>query len=133
MTGHINYAWTRAIIDRENDGAGAFNGKELPGVSRHSIVVGLNVRVAEHGNLHLSHTWRSSTWAAGDFDNNNVQKQRAFQSTDVTYRHQLAKHFEMYAGISNLFDRKNGIWVRDDAIYPVNFERTWKLGARIQF
>ena len=133
VTGHINYAWTRAIIDRENDGAGAFNGKELPGVSRHSIVVGLNVRVAEHGNLHLSHTWRSSTWAAGDFDNNNVQKQRAFQSTDVTYRHQLAKHFEMYAGISNLFDRSNGIWVRDDAIYPVNFERTWKLGARIQF
>jgi len=133
LSGHINYAWTRALIDRENDGAGAFNGKDLPGVSRHSVVLGLNWRVAEHGHLSLSHTWRSSAWAEGDFDNNNLQRQKAFQSTDVSYRHQLAKQLEMYVGISNLFDRKNGLWVRDDAIYPVNFERTWKLGARIQF
>lgn len=133
LSGHINYAWTRAIIDRENDGGGAFDGRELPGVSRHSVVLGLNLRVAERGNLHLSHTWRSSTWAAGDFDNNNAQRQKAFQSTDLTYRHQLDKHLDMYVGVSNLLDRKNGIWVRDDAIYPVQFERTWKLGARVQF
>lgn len=133
LSGHINYAWTRALIDRENDGAGTFNGKDLPGVSRHNVVLGLNWRVAEHGHLSLSHTWRSSAWAEGDFDNNNLQRQKAFQSTDVSYRHQLAKQLEMYVGISNLFDRKNGLWVRDDAIYPVNFERTWKLGAHIQF
>lgn len=133
ISGLINYAWTRALIDHENDGAGAFNGKEIPGVPRHSVVLGLNVRVTEHGNLNLTHTWRSSTWAAGDFDNNNKQKQRAYQSTDVSYRHQVAKHLEMYAGVSNLFDRSNGMWVRDDAIYPINFERTWKLGARISF
>lgn len=129
----VNYAWTRAIIDRENEGGGAFNGKELPGVSRHSMVLGLNVRVAQNGNLALTHTWRSSAWAEEDLANTSQQKQRAFQSTDVSYRHQVGKQVEFYGSVSNLFARKNGIWVRDDNIYPVNFERTWKLGARINF
>lgn len=129
----LNYAWTRAIIDRENEGAGAFNGKELPGVSRHSMVLGLNVRVAQNGHLALTHTWRSSAWAEEDLSNTNSQKQRAYQSTDVSYRHQVAKQLELYGSVSNLFARKNGIWVSDDNIYPVNFERTWKLGARLSF
>lgn len=129
----VNYAWTRAIIDRENEGAGAFNGKQLPGVSRHSMVLGLNVRIAQNGNLALTHTWRSSAWAEEDLANANRQKQKAYQSTDVSYRHQVAKQLELYGSVSNLFARKNGIWVRDDAIYPVNFDRTWKLGARLSF
>lgn len=133
VTGLVNYAWTRAIIDREADGGGAYDGKELPGVSRHSLVAGLNIRVTESGSLNLSHTWRSKAWAADDFDNDNMQKQRAYQSTDVAYRHRLTKDAEVYAGVSNLFDRENGLWVRDDAIYPIDFERTWKVGARVTF
>ena len=129
----VNYAWTRAIIDRENEGAGAFDGKDLPGVSRHSMVLGLNVRVAHNGNLALTHTWRSSAWAEEDLANTNLQKQRAYQSTDVSYRHQVGKQLEVYGSVSNLFARKNGIWVSDDSIYPSNFERTWKLGARMSF
>ena len=39
----------------------------------------------------------------------------------------------MYAAVSNLFDRENGMWIRDDAIYPIDFERTWRLGARVKF
>lgn len=133
VIGLVNYAWTRAIIDREADGGGAYEGKDLPGVSRHSLVMGLNIRVSDKGNLNVSHTWRSKAWAADDFDNDNAQKQRAYQSTDVAYRHQVAKDVELYAGISNLFDRENGLWVRDDAIYPIDFERTWKVGARVRF
>ena len=37
------------------------------------------------------------------------------------------------AAIANVFEHKNGVWVRDNAIYPVNFERTWKLGAKFSF
>ncbi|MGD9870579.1 MAG: TonB-dependent receptor [Thauera sp.] len=133
VTGLVNYAWTRAIIDREADGGGAYDGKELPGVSRHSLVAGFNVRVTDKGNLNLSHTWRSKAWAADDFDNDNMQKQRAYQSTDVAYRHRVTKDAELYAAVSNLFDRENGLWVRDDAIYPIDFERTWKVGARLTF
>ena len=133
VTGLVNYAWTRAIIDREADGGGAYDGKELPGVSRHSLVAGFNVRVTDKGNLNLSHTWRSKAWAAEDFDNDNMQKQRAYQSTDVAYRHRLTKEAEVYAAVTNFFDRENGLWVRDDAIYPIDFERTWKVGARVTF
>lgn len=133
VTGLVNYAWTRAIIDREADGGGAYEGKELPGVSRHSLVAGLNIRLTDRGNLNLSHTWRSEAWAADDFDNNNAQKQRAYQSTDVAYRHQLTKDVQLYVAVNNLLDRENGLWVRDDAIYPIDFERTWKVGARVTF
>ena len=133
VTGLVNYAWTRAIIDREADGGGAYDGKELPGVSRHSLVAGFNVRVTDKGNLNLSHTWRSKAWAADDFDNDNMQKQRAYQSTDVAYRYRVTKDAEFYAAVSNLFDRENVLWVRDDAIYPIDFERTWKVGARLTF
>ena len=133
ISGHINYAWTKAVIDREDQGGGAFDGKELPGVPQHSVALGVNWRVVPHGNLHVTHTWRSRTWAAEDFANQGGKQQRAFQSTDVTYRHQLAKHLEMYASVSNLFARKNGMWVRNDAVYPIDFERTWKLGARLSF
>lgn len=132
LTGVLNYTWTRAMIDREDMGGGAFDDKELPGVPRHNVVLGLNVAVGDQGNLHLSHTWRSKSWAYDDFDNNNAQKQREYQSTDVAYRHRL-KNLELYAAVTNLFEYKNGTWVRDNAIYPVNFERTWKLGAKLSF
>ena len=132
LTGLLNYTWTRAIIDREDMGGGAFDGKELPGVPRHNVVLGLNVAVGDHGNLYLSHTWRSKAWALNDFDNNNAQKQREYQSTDLAYRHRM-KNVELYAAVSNLFEYENGTWVRDNAIYPIDFERTWKLGAKLSF
>lgn len=132
VTGVLNYTWTRAVIDREDLGGGAFDGKELPGVPRHGLVVGLDLAVGEHGKLYLSHNWRSKAWAYDDFDNNNAQKQREYQSTDLAYRHRV-KNVELYAAVTNLFEYENGTWVRDDAIYPVNFERTWKLGAKLSF
>ncbi len=133
LTGVLNYAWTRARIDREDEGGGAFDGKDLPGVPKHSLVLGLNVKVADQGNLYLSHTWRSKARAADDFANDNAQWQRAYQSTDLTYRHRVTRELELYGGVSNLFERRNGVWVGDDRIYPVDFERTWKLGARLSF
>lgn len=133
VSGHVNYSWTRSIIDRDDAGGGAYDGKELPGVPRHSLVLGLAVDVVEGGSLYLSHTWRSKAWAADDFDNDNAQKQRAYQSTDLTYRHRIGKGVELYGAVSNLFEHENGVWVGDDRIYPVSFERTWKLGARFSF
>jgi iron complex outermembrane receptor protein len=131
LTGLVNYTWTRAIIDRDDAGGGAFEGKELPGVPRHNVVVGLNLQVGD-GNLHLSHSWRSKAWAANDFNNNNAQKQREYQSTDLAYRHRI-RDLELYAAVSNLFEYENGVWVGDNQIYPVDFSRTWKVGAKLSF
>ena len=136
LTGSLNYAWTRAMIDRDN-GGGAFDGKELPAAPKHNLVLGLTYKVSDAGTLNLSHTWRSKTWAEGDFDN-NAPKQREYQSTDLAYRHRATKDVELYAAVSNLFAHDNGVWVESDfrppvVVYPVDFARTWKLGARISF
>ncbi len=129
---NLNYAYTRAIIDRENDGNGAFNGRDLPGVPKHGVILGLSYRLNDAASLNLSHTWRSATWAAEDFDNNNAQKQAAYQSTDVTWRYRQ-KNLEWFASVENLFEHKNGLWIRDNAIYPTKFTRNWNLGMKATF
>jgi iron complex outermembrane receptor protein len=132
LTANLNYTWTRALIDRENDGAGAFNGKDLPGVPRHGVVLGLAWQTSARANLGLTHAWRSRAYAAEDFANAFSQKQAAYQSTDLALRYRL-KDVEWFAAVDNLFERKNGLWIRDDAIYPVSFTRNWRLGMKAQF
>lgn len=131
----VNYAWTRAKIDRERGAFVDYSGKHVPGVPQHAITLGWHLRVAEQGALHVSHTWRSSTWAFGNFSNDPAFKQSVYQSTDVSYRHQIQPHIALYAGVSNLLDRSNSVAVHTGryGLYPVNFERTWKVGARIDF
>ena len=128
----INYAWTRAKIDKENENNGAYNGKNLPGVSEHSITAGLDYRIVKDGTLTLTRNWRSRAYAANDFANDFDQKQKAYNTTDLGYSHKIDK-FTLFAQVNNVFDKKNGLWVRDDAIYPVNFTRTWYAGVRASF
>ncbi len=133
LTASLNYSWTRAKIDREDSGSGAYNGKELPGVPEHAAIIGLSATPWPDGELSLFYTWRGKAWAADDFDNNNAQKQRPYESVDISYRHRVHKQVELFASVQNLFEHKNGLWVADDAIYPVDFTRLWKIGARVSF
>lgn len=128
----VNYAWTRAKIDKENENAGAYNGKNLPGVSEHSITAGLDYRVVKDGTLTLTQNWRSRAYAANDFANDFNQKQKAYNTTDLGYSHKIDK-FTLFAQVNNVLNRKNGLWIRDDAIYPVNFTRVWYAGVRASF
>lgn len=131
LSARVNYAYTVAKIDREDEGNGAYNGKKLPGVSAHSITAGLDYRVLANGTLSLTQNWRSRAYAMEDFA--NVQrKQKAFNSTDIGYSHNFDQ-FTLFAHVSNVFDKKNGVSMSDDVIYPVNFTRTWHAGARISF
>ncbi|MBU1264931.1 MAG: TonB-dependent receptor [Gammaproteobacteria bacterium] len=132
LAASINYAYTRALIDREDDGNGTYDGKDLPGVPRHGLNLGLNWRVTPASSLNLTHTWRATTWAAEDFDNNNAQKQQAYQSTNLAYQYRY-KQVDWFAAVDNLFEQSNGIWIRDDAIYPVNFSRNWRVGMKVEF
>lgn len=132
LAGHINYAWTVAKIDRENEGDGKYNGKKLPGVSPHSITAGIDYKVVPNGTVTLTQNWRSRAYALNDFENNFKQKQKAFNTTDFGYSHNI-KQFTLFAQINNLFNKKNGLWVQDDAIYPVNFTRTWYAGVKASF
>lgn len=132
LAGRINYAWTVAKIVRENEGNGKYNGKKLPGVSPHSITAGLDYKVVPNGTMTLTQNWRSRAYAMNDFENNFKQKQKAFNTTDFGYSHNI-NHFTLFAQVNNLFNKKNGLWVQDDAIYPVNFTRTWYAGIKASF
>jgi iron complex outermembrane receptor protein len=129
---NLNYAWTQAIIDREADAAGAFDGKELPGVPRHSLSLGLAWQPSPATQLLLSHVWRSDAWVSDDFANSATQKQAAYQATDLSLRYRQGQA-EWRLAVENLFEQKNGLWVRTDAIYPVNFTRNWRLGVKAEF
>lgn len=132
ISASLNYTLTKAIIDSENEGGGAYNGKDLPGVSRHTLNLGANYRLNDRSSINLMQTWRSSAWAAEDFNNNGAQKQKAYASTNLAFRHRL-KDVELFATVENLFNRANGYWIRDDAIYPMEFTRNWRIGVRTSF
>lgn len=84
----------------------------------------------EHGNINLSQVWRDAAYALNDFANNGSQRQKRYASTNlaISYRH---KNMEWYGSVNNLFEHRNTLHVEDDALYPVDFERTWRLGLRI--
>ena len=128
----LNYTYTRAIVDSENEGGGAYNGKDLPGVPRHGVNLGLAYGLSDKSSLNLTHTWRGTAYAAEDFANNFSQRQTSYQSTDVAYRYKL-QGIEWFAAVGNLFERKNGLWIRDNVTYPVNFTRNWRLGFKASF
>lgn len=129
---NLNYSYTLAKIDSDDSSSGAFNGKRTPGVSPHTASLGLSYQVTNKGALTLSETFRSKAHAINDFANNFSQKQRAYSTTDIGYQHKV-DNITLYAQVNNLFDQRNGLWVADDAIYPVNFTRTWYAGIRASF
>lgn len=129
---NTRYTYTRAIIDQENDGAGTYNGKDLPGVPTHGINLGVNYSWTDRSTLNLTHMWRSSAYAAEDFANNFTQKQAALQSTNLAYNYRY-KNYEASVAIDNIFEHSNGLWIRDDTIYPVNFTRNYRVGLKASF
>lgn len=131
------YTFSRAKIDREADGAGAFDGKQLPGVPKHSVNANLNFRPIQPVNINLSHTWRSSSYAIGDFANVLDEKQDDYHSTNLAVSYQWQK-FQWFAVVSNLFEHRNGLFIRSDfpvandvVVYPSDFERTWRIGMKV--
>ncbi|MBF7065191.1 TonB-dependent receptor [Aliarcobacter butzleri] len=132
----INYSYIIAKIDKENEANGAYDGKKLPGVSKHNATVNLGYEINKINTV-LSHTYRSSTYAANDFENNFNEKQEHYHSTDlaVSYTYQ---NIELFGKVQNIFDRKNGLWVANnwgsnDTVYPINFETTFFAGMKVNF
>ena len=128
----VTYAYTRAIIDKENQGNGSFDDKNLPGVSRHNVTVALHYSPTDSSKFVLSHNYRSESYALNDFANNFSQKQPRYESTSLAYNFTY-DNLVLSANVNNIFDKSNGLQVSDDVIYPVNFTRSWTVGARYNF
>jgi iron complex outermembrane receptor protein len=123
----INYNYIIAKIDKEEN----FNDKYIPGVSKHNINLNLGWKDSKLSTV-LSHSYRSQAYSSDDFANSATQKQKAYNSTDLSANYKY-KSFEFFAKVQNIFDKKNGMWIADDQIYPINFERTYYTGIKYEF
>ena len=132
LNASLIYNYTRAKIDKEDDGAGTLNGNDLPGVPKHTIVANLNYKFLQHASFNLNHTWRSKAYDYNDLGNNFKQKQDSYNSTNIAFNYQY-KNLNFFTSVTNLFEQENSIQVADDAIYPVDFVRTWRVGMKADF
>lgn len=126
-----SYTYVDAKINKDDNKN--IENKTLPGVSKHNIVASIGYAPTKISKLILSQNYRSEAYAVNDFENNFTQKQEAYYSTDISATFQFGEYIELFAKIQNLFDQSNGIWIRDDAIYPVNFQREFQLGLSGKF
>jgi len=149
----INYAYTQAIIDRIENfsglGCSVFcDGKFLPGLSDHNITLGINYKPTSKSRIVLVQSYRSEAYALEDFSNSFQQKNNAYTSTDVSYSYAHKadarkslfnwwpsgpRQVEFIVKAENLFEQSNGLWLRDDVVYPTKFTRNVSLGAKFNF
>ena len=128
----LNYNYIQAIIDKEKINGEDYSGNKLPGVSNHNLKATLTYLPNRYATLALTQTYRSRAYAADDFNNNFSQKQDAFYSTDISATY-AKDNWEIFAKINNLFNQTNGLWIKDDAIYPVNYTTTAMAGLKLKF
>jgi len=128
----INYNYVMAKIDTEIENGEDFSGKELPGVSNHNVKAVLNYMPNTHTTLSLTEIYRSEAYAANDFTNSFIQKQDAYTSTDISVTYS-EKSWEVFAKVNNIFNQNNGLWIKDDKIYPVNFTTTAIAGINLKY
>lgn len=127
------YNYTKAIVDKELWlGGSTINNKDLPGAPKHTVVANLNYKFLDNAYLNLNHTWRSLAYAFNDFQNNFQQRQSHYNSTNIALNYQY-KNLNFFTSINNIFEQENSIQVADDAIYPVDFVRTWRVGMKADF
>ena len=59
--------------------------------------------------------------------------ERKIRATFFCVGENVKNYPELFAKIQNLLDEDNGLWIKDDNIYPVNFERTYYAGMKVKF
>ncbi|MDY0122722.1 TonB-dependent receptor [Sulfurimonas sp.] len=128
----LNYNYIRAKIDKEIENDEDYSGNDLPGVSDHNVKATLSFLANKNTTLAITQVYRSEAYAINDFENSSAQKQEAYKSTDISLTY-TKDSLELFAKINNLFNQKNGLWVQDDAIYPMNFTTTAIAGFKLKF
>ena len=83
--------------------------------------------------MRLTQKYRSSAFAEEDYKNIDIQKQKAFNSTDFNFSYNTNNNLEFNLEIENLFENSYGTWLRKDVIYPGNFTRNIKAGLSYKF
>lgn len=129
----LNYTYVDTnIID---DGLGGlYNGREIPGVSPHTVKIAVGYNPIKPVTLLLSQTYKSRSYAIDDFAG-TFGKMESYHVTDVSVNYTY-KNYEIFAKINNIFDEKNAVFATDGStigVNPVNYERTFLVGFNARF
>jgi iron complex outermembrane receptor protein len=128
----INYNYIIAKIDKEDESNGAYNGKYLPGVSKHNATINIGLKMNKYLAI-LTHKYRSKAYASDDFANNFTQKQKAYNLTNLSVNYSYDDKLSVFAKVENLLDKQNGMWIKDDNIYVIDYGRTYYAGVEYRF
>ena len=137
----VKYSYIDAIIDSEDkiEDRGSFNGKTLPGVSKNVITANVKFKLDDKSTLVLKHKYRSEAYAEEDLSNTNTERTKAFNSTDINYRHKYSSAVEFSFDIENMFNKKHATLLGDynstggNVVYPASFTRNIKVGLTYKF
>ena len=133
LSTNVNYAYTDAKIDSENEASGAYNGKTNPMTSKHNISASAIYSFNDKANMSLTQKYRSKGFAGEDFSNTFTQKQMAYNSTDFNFSYTTDKELEFNFDVENLFGNSYGTVLRDNAIYAASFTRNIKVSLSRKF
>lgn len=135
VSASVIYSYTKAMIDVSSY-APYSNGNQLPGVPKSSISANLNYQIYTGLNFTLSQSYRSSSYAIGNFANDPAFKQNQYESTNLILNYKI-KNYTFFGSMNNLFEHRNNLVIGSSssslAIYPVDFVRTWRLGVKLDF
>ena len=119
-----------AYVDATMQGNEGYKGNTIPGVSKHTFIIGLNYLPIPNLNLGISYKYASKAYDYNDFDN-TLEKMPNYQSLNLTLSYTL-KDFEIYAYANNLTDHKNALVV-SEVYYPYEFETIFGGGVKYKF
>jgi len=129
----LNYAYTIAKIDSDDQGAGALNGKTNPMTSKHNISASVIYSLSNKTNMTLTQKYRSEAFAEEDYANIFTKKQPEYNSTNFNFSYNPNDDLSFSFDVENLFENSYGTRLRDDVIYPGNSTRNIKAGLTYKF
>ncbi|WP_321962314.1 TonB-dependent receptor [Paraburkholderia sp. J7] len=82
-------------------------GDHVPGIPAHAVKLRLDYAATAQWNIGTNITWRSGVYAQGDENNQDSNgKIAGYLLVDLDTRYHVTKRLEVYASVTNLFDKR---------------------------
>ncbi|MCU9953962.1 TonB-dependent receptor [Burkholderia sp. BKH01] len=82
-------------------------GDRIPGIPAHTVKLRLDYAATHAWNIGANVTWRNGVFARGDENNQDANGRIAgYVLVDLDMRYRITKRFEVFASVTNLFDKR---------------------------
>lgn len=119
---YANYSLVRATFEsaltvpspsspfqNENGDISVAPGKRMPGIPENRLKLGADYRIIPHWTVGAELNYASSFFYVGD-ESNQLPPIPGYAIVNLHTSYQPFEHFEVFASVSNLFDRKYATW-----------------------